>query len=105
MAFALPLAIFLLLLLNCDGAGPCQDVDCTNYIQNKINMCPAGGEVVLDAGTYMVRPITLKSNMTFRLLANAKLVGIEVSHIICECSNEHRTLPTGRTLFRCQRIL
>ena len=52
-----------------DGAA-----DDTAAIQNAINCCPTGGRVTVPAGTYFVRPLVLKSEMTLELCEGALLL-------------------------------
>ena len=49
--------------------------DDTAAIQNAIHCCPAGGRVTVPAGTYFVRPLVLKSDMTLELKKDAVLLG------------------------------
>ena len=49
--------------------------DDTNFIQACINACPKDGTVVIPNGTYLVRPLFLKSNITIKLAKEAKLLG------------------------------
>lgn len=49
--------------------------DDTFYIQMAIDSCPEGGRVLLEAGTYLTRPIVLKSNITLELKKGATLLG------------------------------
>lgn len=51
--------------------------DDTTAVQRAIDACAAagGGAVVLPAGTYLCSPVFLKSNITLRLEAGAKLLG------------------------------
>ena len=49
--------------------------DDTNFIQATINACPKNGTVRIPEGTYYVRPLFLKSNITIKLERNAKLLG------------------------------
>ncbi|MCM1236631.1 MAG: glycoside hydrolase family 28 protein [Ruminococcus flavefaciens] len=49
--------------------------DDTYYVQKAIDSCPAGGRVVLTEGTYLVRPIVLRSNVTLELKKGATLLG------------------------------
>ncbi len=49
--------------------------DDTYYVQMAIDSCPDGGRVLLPEGVYLVRPIVLKSNITFELKKNAVLLG------------------------------
>ena len=53
-----------------DGAA-----DDTAAIQNAIHCCPAGGRVTVPAGTYLVRPLVLKSDLTLELKRGAVLLG------------------------------
>ena len=48
--------------------------DDTDAIQNAIHCCPAGGRVTVPAGTYFVRPLVLKSDMTLELKKGATLL-------------------------------
>lgn len=48
--------------------------DDTAAIQNAINCCPFGGRVTVPAGTYWVRPLVLKSDMTLELQEGATLL-------------------------------
>ena len=49
--------------------------DDTYFVQMAIDSCPEGGRVVLPEGTYLVRPIVLKSNITLELKKGASLLG------------------------------
>lgn len=49
--------------------------DDTYYVQMAIDSCPAGGRVSLSEGTYLVRPIVLKSGVTLELKKGAELLG------------------------------
>ena len=49
--------------------------DDTSAIQNAIHCCPAGGRVSVPAGTYFVRPLVLKSDLTLELKKGAVLLG------------------------------
>ena len=49
--------------------------DDTLAIQNAIYACPANGRVTIEKGTYYVRPIMLKSDITLELKENAILLG------------------------------
>ena len=49
--------------------------DDTAAIQNTIFACPANGRVLVPAGTYFVRPLVLKSDMTLDLQEGATLLG------------------------------
>ena len=49
--------------------------DDTFFIQMAIESCPKGGRVVLPAGTYLISPIILKSDMTLELKKGAVLLG------------------------------
>ncbi len=49
--------------------------DDTAAIQNAIDCCPIGGRVTVPAGTYHIRPLVLKSDMTLELKAGAVLLG------------------------------
>lgn len=49
--------------------------DDTYFVQMAIDSCPAGGRVVLDGGSFLVRPITLKSDITIEIKKGAELLG------------------------------
>jgi polygalacturonase len=49
--------------------------DDTNFVQACINACPKDGRVFIPQGTYLVRPLFLKSNITIELAKDAKLLG------------------------------
>ena len=49
--------------------------DDTDAIQAAVNACPAGGRVQVPSGTYAVRPLVLKSDMTLDLQEGATLLG------------------------------
>lgn len=49
--------------------------DDTYYVQMAIDRCPEGGRVVFEEGTYLVRPILLKSGVTVELKKGARLLG------------------------------
>ena len=49
--------------------------DDTDAIQNAILCCPTNGRVTVPAGTYYVRPLVLKSDMTLELKEGAILLG------------------------------
>jgi len=49
--------------------------DDTNFVQACINACPKDGTVIIPKGTYLVRPIFLKSDITIKLEKDAKLLG------------------------------
>ena len=61
--------------------------DDTDAIQSAINVCPKNGRVTVPAGTYLIRPITLKSYITLELKEGATLLGD-----ICE---EHYPILPG----------
>ncbi len=61
--------------------------DDTAAIQSAINVCPENGRVTVPAGTYLIRPITLKSYITLELKEGATLLGD-----ICE---EHYPILPG----------
>ncbi len=47
--------------------------DDTAAIQSAINVCPSGGRVMVPAGTYLIRPLVLKSDLTLNLKEGAVL--------------------------------
>lgn len=49
--------------------------DDTNAIQAAIMACPQQGRVLIEPGTYYVKPLYLKSHMTLELQKNAMLLG------------------------------
>ena len=49
-------------------------IDDTAAIQCAIDCCPTGGRVTVPAGTYFVRPLVLKSDMTLELKKGATLL-------------------------------
>lgn len=49
--------------------------DDTYYVQMAIDKCPEGGRVVISGGSFLVRPITLKSNITIEIKKHAELLG------------------------------
>ncbi len=49
--------------------------DDTAAIQNAINYCPPCGRVTVPSGTYMVRPLVMKSDLTLELKEGAVLLG------------------------------
>ncbi len=52
--------------------------DDTVAVQTALNLCPIGGRVVFDEGTYFLRPITIKSNMTVEIKKGARLLATPV---------------------------
>ena len=74
------------------------NTDDTAAIQNAIHCCPAGGRVTVPAGTYFVRPLVLKSDITLELKKDALLLADT-------CEDHYPILPgeildaqTGREL-------
>ncbi len=57
------------------GAAGDGKTDDTAAIQNAIHFCPAGGRVLVEAGTYCIRPLVLKSHITLELKPGAVLLG------------------------------
>lgn len=49
--------------------------DDTYFVQMAIDSCPKGGRVVLEEGSYYVRPIVLQSDITIELKRGAELLG------------------------------
>ena len=49
--------------------------DDTYYVQMAIDKCPAGGRVVVRGGTFLIRPIVLKSDITIELKKDGELLG------------------------------
>jgi len=64
--------------------------DDTAAIQNAIHCCPAGGRVTVPAGTYWVRPLVLKSDMTLELKKEALL--------LADTCEEHYAILPGEIL-------
>ncbi|MCD7729301.1 MAG: glycoside hydrolase family 28 protein, partial [Clostridia bacterium] len=58
--------------LGAKGDGKADD---TYYVQMAIDSCPAGGRVHVPEGTYYVRPIVLRSNVTLELAKGATILG------------------------------
>ena len=58
--------------LGAKGDGKADD---TYFVQMAIDSCPAGGRVLLPKGTYLTRPIVLKSDLTLELERGATLLG------------------------------
>ena len=56
--------------------------DDTAAIQNTINCCPTGGRVTVPAGTYFVRPLVLKSDMTLELREGALLLAEDRKSVV-----------------------
>lgn len=50
--------------------------DDTEVIQACINECPCGGRVYVGKGIYLIKPLTLKSNLTLEIAKDATLVGV-----------------------------
>lgn len=48
--------------------------DDTNAIQSAINVCPAEGRVLVPEGTYLIRPLVLKSDLILNLAKGATLL-------------------------------
>lgn len=48
--------------------------DDTVAIQSAVNVCPAGGRVLVPEGTYLIRPLVLKSDLTLNLVKGATLL-------------------------------
>ena len=72
--------------------------DDTAAIQNAILCCPAGGRVLVSAGTYYVRPIVLKSDLTLELQEGAILLGDTVEEHYPLLPGEIKDACTGREL-------
>ncbi|MDE5721161.1 MAG: glycoside hydrolase family 28 protein [Clostridia bacterium] len=49
--------------------------DDTYFVQMAIDSCPQGGRVLFEEGTYLVRPLVLKSDITVELKKNATILG------------------------------
>lgn len=52
--------------------------DDTLAVQTALNVCPKNGRIVFEEGTYLLRPITIKSDMTVELKKGATLLGSSV---------------------------
>ena len=72
--------------------------DDTVAIQNTILCCPANGRVLVPAGTYYVRPIVLKSDLTLELQEGAVLLGDTVEEHYPLLPGEIKDACTGREL-------
>ncbi len=64
-------------VINVKALGACGDgvKDDTYFVQMAIDSCKKGGRVLFDAGSYYVRPIVLRSDITIELKAGAELLG------------------------------
>ena len=49
---------------------------CTSFLQQAIDAVPAGGTLVIPAGTYLTGSLFLKSNMTLELSKDAVILGV-----------------------------
>ena len=72
--------------------------DDTDAIQSAINYCPPQGRVTVPAGTYMVRPLVMKSDLTLELKEGATLLGDTVEEHYPLLPGEIRDAHTGREL-------
>ena len=72
--------------------------DDTNAIQSAIHYCPPGGRVTVPAGTYLVRPLVMKSNLTLELKAGAHLLGDTCEEHYPLLPGEIRDAHTGTEL-------
>jgi polygalacturonase len=57
------------------GAKADGKTDDTYYVQMAIDSCPKGGRVLLDGGSFLVRPIVLRSDITIEIKKGAQLLG------------------------------
>lgn len=57
------------------GAKADGKTDDTYYLQMAIDKCPAGGRIVFAEGTYLCRPLVLKSDITLELKRGATILG------------------------------
>ena len=58
--------------LGAKGDGKTED---TYYVQMAIDSCPKGGRVIIPEGSYYVRPIVLKSDITIEIQKGGELLG------------------------------
>ena len=72
--------------------------DDTDAIQNAIHCCPAGGRVTVPAGTYFVRPLVLKSDLTLELQKGAVLLADTVEEHYPILPGEIPDAQTGNEL-------
>ena len=72
------------------GAKGDGETDDTYFVQLAIDICPKGGRVLLPEGTYPVRPIVLKSDVTLELKKGATLLG--------DVAEEHYPFVPARVL-------
>ena len=72
--------------------------DDTNAIQSAINYCPPGGRVTVPAGSYLVRPLVMKSDLTLELKMNAVLLGDTCEEHYPLLPGEIHDAETGREL-------
>ena len=49
---------------------------CTSFLQQAIDAVPAGGTLLVPAGTYLTGSLFLKSNMTLELAKDAVILGV-----------------------------
>lgn len=49
--------------------------DDTYYVQMAIDSCPQGGRVLIEGGSFLVRPIVLRSDITLEIRKGAELLG------------------------------
>ncbi len=70
----------------------------TAAVQSAIHVCPAGGRVLVPAGTYMTGPLVLKSNMTLDLQKDAVLLGDTVEEHYPLLPGEIRDAQTGEEI-------
>ena len=49
--------------------------DDTYYVQMAIDKCPAGGRIVVSDGTFLIRPVVLKSDITIEIKKSGELLG------------------------------
>ncbi len=72
--------------------------DDTKAIQNAILACPDGGRVKIPAGTYRVRPLMLRSNITLELRKGAVLRGDTHEENYPVLPGDIRDADTGRNM-------
>lgn len=72
--------------------------DDTDAIQCAINVCPAGGRVYVPKGTYLVRPLVLKSDLTLELDEGAVLLADPVEEHFPLLPGEPQDVVTGENI-------
>lgn len=72
--------------------------DDTDAIQLAIHVCPAGGRVLVPKGTYLIRPLVLKSDLTLNLREGAVLLADPVEDHYPLLPGEPEDAVTGENI-------